>query len=53
MFKLIRADLNDFETQLENELRFSVAFTKAIGEDLDETGDRSSARVVVKVEPRR
>lgn len=40
MFELIRADLDDFETQLGNELRSSVAFIGAIGEDLVEAGGK-------------
>lgn len=40
MFELIRADLDDFETQLGNELRSSVAFIEAIGEDLVAAGGK-------------
>jgi octaprenyl-diphosphate synthase len=40
VFELIRADLDDFETQLGNELRSSVAFIEAIGEDLVAAGGK-------------
>ncbi|MBS3966617.1 MAG: polyprenyl synthetase family protein [Truepera sp.] len=40
MFDLIQPDLNDFETRLAQELRSSVAFIEAIGEDLAGAGGK-------------
>ena len=40
MFDLIQDDLNRFETQLAKELRSSVAFIEAIGEDLVSAGGK-------------
>ena len=40
MFDLIQNDLNRFETQLAQELRSSVAFIEAIGEDLVSAGGK-------------